>query len=373
MKELDLHKQWIRKDVPVLDMKLTDGRPVSIVHFGHYNSNLAGPDFSMGIINIDGVELIGPIEMHIKSSDWYQHNHHLDKNYDNVILHVVREHDADIIQNNHLIPTIELLEIPAFNHSIDGIICSSLIGSLSNVSLERMKASALKQKFADRVVDINNQTNGYLREALYFLLARSFGTSVNGEQFSQLCLKIPISDLIGLGESEIFSAILRASNILVDKRKWDPENDILWNFKGLRPASFPSVRVKQFATVCSHLLFNDEFLDECRLLNMEKIERSICALDFEVKPSSSFIQNLMINCFIPFAFQPDMSGNGSSFSDVESCLKSLNPEQNKVVLMWKKYAIEIRSAYDTQSLLELYKTYCNHKKCLSCDIGKELM
>jgi hypothetical protein len=35
-----------------------------------------------------------------KSSDWYVHHHERDAAYENVILHVVWEHDTEIYRNN---------------------------------------------------------------------------------------------------------------------------------------------------------------------------------------------------------------------------------------------------------------------------------
>ena len=50
--------------------------------------------------------------MHLKSSDWYKHKHHLDRKYNTVILHVVWYFDKEIRnQNNRLIPCLVLRPI----------------------------------------------------------------------------------------------------------------------------------------------------------------------------------------------------------------------------------------------------------------------
>jgi hypothetical protein len=41
---------------------------------------------------------MGRNEIHLKSSDWYACNHERDEAYDNVILHIVWEHDTEIFR-----------------------------------------------------------------------------------------------------------------------------------------------------------------------------------------------------------------------------------------------------------------------------------
>ena len=68
-----------------------------------------GPDFFNAQLNIGNQLWAGMVEIHVKSSDWYVHNHETDSNYDNVILHVVWEHDTEVFRkDNMLIPTLEI-------------------------------------------------------------------------------------------------------------------------------------------------------------------------------------------------------------------------------------------------------------------------
>ena len=69
----------------------------------------SGPDFCNAKIIIDGTQWYGNIEMHVFSSEWEKHVITHDPAYNNVILHVVYEHDQSIVSQSGInIPCIEL-------------------------------------------------------------------------------------------------------------------------------------------------------------------------------------------------------------------------------------------------------------------------
>mgnify|MGYP000135289984 CR=1 FL=1 len=60
-----------------------------IVHFsGHWNHG-AGPDFKEADIELNGLRIMGDVEIHLYREDWWRHGHDVDPAYDNVVLHVV--------------------------------------------------------------------------------------------------------------------------------------------------------------------------------------------------------------------------------------------------------------------------------------------
>ncbi|WP_431216626.1 DUF2851 family protein [Puia sp. P3] len=69
------------------------GEELSVVFPGVLNTG-AGPDFRHARIRIGGVLQEGPVEVHIRASDWDRHGHSGDDNYRGVILHVVWEADG---------------------------------------------------------------------------------------------------------------------------------------------------------------------------------------------------------------------------------------------------------------------------------------
>ena len=99
MKEDFLHFVWQTKRFDLASLHSTEGDKIEIISFGIHNHD-AGPDFLNGRIRIGGTEWAGNIEMHLKSSQWYEHKHQDDKAYDNVILHVVLKEDKPVFRKN---------------------------------------------------------------------------------------------------------------------------------------------------------------------------------------------------------------------------------------------------------------------------------
>ena len=92
MREDLLHYIWKNGKIPFAGLYTSRRKPLHIISLGIHNYN-SGPDFFHAKLEIDGQLWAGNVEIHVKSSDWYVHQHDTDTNYDNVILHVVWEED----------------------------------------------------------------------------------------------------------------------------------------------------------------------------------------------------------------------------------------------------------------------------------------
>jgi hypothetical protein len=110
MKEEFLHYLWKSKRFENQLLSLTDGRMIKVTDTGYHNSE-TGPDFFNGSIELDGLQWIGNVELHVRSSDWIKHGHQSDGRYENVILHVVYEHDREIEVNHQILPVLQLKDL----------------------------------------------------------------------------------------------------------------------------------------------------------------------------------------------------------------------------------------------------------------------
>lgn len=71
-----------------------DGLRLDVIFHGHWSHGF-GPDFADAMIGFgDGALETGAVEIHTRSSDWYDHGHHTDSRYNAVILHIVSISDT---------------------------------------------------------------------------------------------------------------------------------------------------------------------------------------------------------------------------------------------------------------------------------------
>ena len=390
MKEEYLHHLWKNKQIPFHQLKLVSGEDILIYDVGQHNKFESGPDFSNGKIKIGNVTWFGNIELHLKSSDWYHHNHQLDRAYDNVILHVVYTHDQNVFINNKAIPTIELKGlIPEIEEVLNKheFPCSTFLDELDPIYLESMKEKAIIKRLNRRLLNINkygDESNP--KQVLYSLLAQAFGCKINAQPFQELTNRIPIKlikkeqcfnvktlilNVSGIGERELLD---KNWIHLKSKYKLDTMSRHVWKHKGLRPKSFPEIRLLQFAEIVEKFDFDTSFVYLGSNELIKNLRSLLILSDKSIKISSAMIDLIIINCFVPFIW---WYGNVKMNENIQEksldLLQFLNAEENHILKKWKAIGVNCINSYDSQSLLEIYNEFCTAKKCLFCEVGIKII
>ena len=183
------------------------GEPVEIVYPGRCNNGW-GADFQDAVIDIGGRLKKGDIEVHVKSSDWRLHRHHLNPDYNRVILHVVMWHDdeaATSLCDGSMVPVIVLrdgrqalverqsarlhpsaLAMPCAG-GISGRTIEALAEFLDRAGDERFLAKAARFQ-----VDL---TQASASQALYRGIMGALGYSRNKVAFLELAERLPLAAL----------------------------------------------------------------------------------------------------------------------------------------------------------------------------------
>ena len=211
MPEIVLHYIWEHCLWAGFEQQTTDGRRVDILSVGEHNQD-AGPDYSHARIRIDGHEWIGNIEIHICSSDWVKHHHHLDPAYDSVILHVVRTADKPIYNSRgELVPQCEL-QYPSDKDYLSALFesaqqmdsamarigCAEQLLQEPKLLTDGWRQTLLRKRLECKRASIERLlqiTKNSWEHALYISLARNFGFHTNSVPFEELAINTPLSCL----------------------------------------------------------------------------------------------------------------------------------------------------------------------------------
>jgi len=92
LKECDLSRIWEDQTFPPEAMTTRGGDRLRVIYRGRRNRG-AGPDFRDAIVAAPAGLLEGDVELHLRSSDFRRHGHHLDPAYDGLAMHLVLRHD----------------------------------------------------------------------------------------------------------------------------------------------------------------------------------------------------------------------------------------------------------------------------------------
>ena len=420
MKEDFLHYVWQFKKFDFLDLKTTSSENLTVINSGYY-SKLAGPDFFNAQIEIDTQKWAGNVEIHLKSSDWYLHQHEKDTNYDNVILHVVWEHDTPIFRkDNSEIPVLELQnyvskkELYNYNELTSPkswIYCEKQISKVDKFIFKNWQ----ERLFLERLERKSNPINQHLQETqndweavLFCMIAKNFGGNTNGESFLKMAQSIPFSVLRKESfEVENIEALFFGTTNLLNTNKQDRYFDDLknrWEYLKIkhqlkevyieqlqffkhRPDNFPTVRLAQLAQVVQlkQNLFS-------KIVEIKTLQDAYAVFDCNVSEywqnhynfdsespkkrkalARSFIDLLLINTIIPFQFGYAKSQGKEISETILDLLSTISPEKNSVIDKFSFFGIISKNAFETQSLLQLKKEYCDNKKCMQCAVGLELL
>lgn len=202
MNEDYLHYLWVNKKLPFTQLQTHQKENLEILNFGQY-LQLTGPDVFNAQIRLNQQVWAGNIEIHVKSSDWYLHKHEIDKAYDNVILHVVWEHDTPIFrQDNSEIPTLELQYIipkeelnkyKKLTKPKTWINCEEQIAKVDPFVWENFKEKLILERLerkANEIIIRLEETAFDWEQVFFEFLAKSFGLNTNGTAFLKMATTI---------------------------------------------------------------------------------------------------------------------------------------------------------------------------------------
>lgn len=415
MPEILLHYIWQREIFRSFPQFTTDGRHLEVLSVGIHNTD-AGPDFSSVHLRVtqpntqpdtqpnsqpntqpagQTIDWIGNVEIHVHSSDWFKHRHHLDPAYDNIILHIVRDADKTIYNSkgepipqcvlqyptdqdylSRLIADAHLMDSTYLTHR-----CAKLLLKDPSLLTNGWKQTMLTRRLTCKTHSINrllNITTNSWEEAFYISLAHYFGFHTNGIPFEQLAINTPLSYLrkhrdnlfqltaILMGQSGLLDTndpnepLSKEFNFLKTKFALTPIQPSMWKMGRMHPQNTPQVRIRQFA----QLLHQSEFLFS-KILDNNDLD-SLRTLFSVPGMGRDSVDILIINVAVPFKYAYGQK------KEALQLLSSIPAENNRIIRQWRELGQVVTSAADSQALIHLYQTCCQTGQCLNCDVAYQI-
>lgn len=419
MKEDFLHYIWRYLKFDYKNLKTTDNQSVKIWSQGEYLQQ-QGPDFFNAKLEIDGQIWAGNVEIHIKSSDWYLHNHQEDTNYQNVILHVVWTDDVPVINLNGVpIPTIELHEkvdknlIKNYKKHFDfqsSIPCSNQVHEVEKDRITLFLNQLILKKLELKSIEIEHELEESNRhwEALFLKkLFHYFGSNINGNSFEHYIKNIPFHVFQKTRQSteQLHALFYGFMNILPEnsddfveqlKKEYQYIKHLYQlsmvaypiSYFKLRPDNFPTIRISQFVEfVHKHpsLFFE--------LIEIKTLKDYYSFFDTKAHPywkdkyvfgktstkispkkmSKTFINLLLINVVLPFKYAYFKNKNEKNVDEIIEIYEQLEVEKNHIIEKFPSTVFTKQNALHSQAILHLYNQYCTKKQCMKCTIGNLLL
>lgn len=420
MKEDFLHYIWLYKKLDVTSLKTTNNEVLTLLNFGQYLQQ-SGPDFFNAQIIIANQKWAGNVEIHVKSSDWYVHHHEKDANYENVILHVVWEHDTPVYRkDNSEIPVLELKNfvskevIHKYQELItqkSWIFCENQIKNIHGFVFSNWQERLFFERLERKSLSINQlliETNNDWESVLFCLLAKNFGLNTNGEMFLNVAKSISYSvirkealevkylEALFFGQADMFP-VATEDTYLNELQSWYDYIVLKYQLKKPiiapiqffkhRPDNFPTIRLAQLAML--YHVHKNLFSLIVQVKSTQEIYHifNVSVSDYwkshynfdkqssrkEKTLSKSFIDLIIINTIVPIRFAYAQSLGKDNSDLLIDFLSNLSPEKNSIIEKFSTFGIKSENAFQTQSLLQLKNEYCNKKRCFHCAIGLELL
>lgn len=305
---------------------------------------------------------------------------------------------------------IERLEAGA-----DSYACNGYLARLDPLNRTEIYTSLLHERLKRKCEDTlrtYTSTGEDWEQTFFVMLMKFMGAPANGKAFEMLAHRIPyrlLSWCLGSGRS--LEALLIGGSGLLDayrddqytldlKREFEyltHKYDIkkmspsMWKISNIYPHNHPVIRMSQVAAILSQKNFLIGNLTECR--TPKDVEQLLCveASEYWVDHFAPSVQSssrvkrlgaeksaiLAINVVVPLQYAYGNFKSGGSASKLcdraLDLLESVAAENNFKVRRWTSAGLEIKSAFESQALIQLGDEYCDKARCTRCPIGRRII
>lgn len=272
--------------------------------------------------------------------------------------------------------------------------------------LKKLLVERIKEK-SERIISLYNSCDKRWNDALFKLLARSFGFGIQSNAFEEWASLLNMQALgkhidnteqveaVFFGQagllnkesipqyyreeaiaSEYYNILLREYRFLKSKFSLQEMSNTKWNGNAT-----PHIRIARMASLLQRGSVSIDRIAACNTITeLRKL--------FQIQPSHYWqhhtqfggthtvgtgdIKNKQLDVLIINTVIPMLHCYGKHRSDIDLCNKAedylheINSEDNGIIRRWAERGIHALSAADSQALIQLNNAYCTEHRCIEC-------
>ena len=373
---------WQNADRLASGLVTQDGRRLKVLYPGRRSSS-AGPDFRDCVLSTDSGDIVvGDVEVHVNAGGWRAHGHHVDSNYNGVVLHVVLAPSGGsttTLESRAEAPVAAIGVVPQKEdveprRRVDeDTSVSALQGKLDRAGDERFRSKA-----GGYAMELES---GDVEQVLYAGIMEALGYSVNRRPFAALAASVPMVRLRDLRDEPGETRLLAIRAMLVsaaglmslvspedEKRFRGVLKDLPkvaqiaepWRTFRVRPSNHPLRRIEGTAVLIDRAL-DEGFLSIATRTARGRKHRSLINL-FTAPPfiGESRAREITVNVVLPFLYA---WGGVARDRELSSACKEIFQRMpgladNEITREMKRLlpsGVDTRGARRQQGLIHLYK------------------
>lgn len=247
-----VQKIWLRQDFTTAGLLTVSGKSLVVKDPGRWNLQ-EGPDFKEARLILDGVELVGDVEVHFNVSDWHNHQHERDANFDRVVLHLVlhpERRNPNPVQTSKGHEPELLYLMPLLNRDLESSAMDEALLELEHQDELEWVAQFIEEPLDERLRILREKAEARWQQKLTYAQQR-----LNAQGWEAACHSYAL-EVLGYSRNRAPMLRLAAKHPLATMRVEPLTADELfaeeqgrWKLNGLRPANHPRRRLAQYCEI----------------------------------------------------------------------------------------------------------------------------